>query len=95
MSILALIAYVALSVFILIMWVRLIFDFVVNVNRGWRPRGFALVLAEIAFTVTDPPIRFVRRFVKPLRVGSVMLDFSWTIVMLTAIILSYVVAGFR
>jgi YggT family protein len=94
-QVIALVAYVALSIFILIMWVRLIFDFVVNVNRGWRPRGVAMVIAEVAFTVTDPPIRLVRRFVPPLRVGAVSLDFAWTIVMLTAIILSYVVAGFR
>ena len=95
MNVIALVAYVALTIFILIMWVRLVFDFVINVNRGWRPRGAGMVVAEVAFTITDPPIRFVRRFVRPLRVGSISLDLSWTIVMLTAIILSYVATGFR
>ena len=95
MNVIALVAYVALTIFILIMWVRLVFDFVINVNRGWRPRGAGIVVAEVAFTITDPPIRFVRRFVRPLRVGSISLDLSWTIVMLTAIILSYVATGFR
>jgi len=94
-NVIALVAYVALTIFILIMWVRLVFDFVINVNRGWRPRGAGIVVAEVAFTITDPPIRFVRRFVRPLRVGSISLDLSWTIVMLTAIILSYVATGFR
>jgi len=94
-NVIALVAYVALTIFILIMWVRLVFDFVINVNRGWRPRGAGMVVAEVAFTITDPPIRFVRRFVRPLRVGSISLDLSWTIVMLTAIILSYVATGFR
>jgi len=85
--------YAALSLFILVMWVRLILDFVVNFNRGWRPAGFGLVLAEIVFTITDPPIKLVRRFLPPVRFGGVALDFAWTIVMLVAIVLSYVISG--
>ena len=85
--------FAALNIFVLIMWVRLIFDFVVSFNRGWRPAGFALVIAEVAYTVTDPPIKFVRRFVKPVRFGAASLDFSWTIVMLAAIVLSFFVSN--
>ena len=75
------------------MWVRLILDFVVNFNRGWRPAGFGLVLAEVVFTITDPPIKLVRRFLPPVRFGGVALDFAWTIVMLVAIVISYVISG--
>ncbi len=93
MSILFWALYAAISIFILIMWVRLILDFVISFNRGWRPSGFGLVLAEVVFTITDPPITFVRRFIPPLRFGGVALDFAWTIVMLVAIVISYVVSG--
>ena len=93
MSVLFWTVYIVLSIFILVMWVRLILDFVVNFNRGWRPSGFGLVLAEVVFTITDPPIKLVRRFVPPVRFGGVALDFSWTIVMLVAIVLSYVASG--
>lgn len=85
--------YAALSIFILVMWVRLVLDFIVNFNRGWRPSGFGLVLAEVVFTITDPPIRFVRRFLPPVRFGGIALDFAWTIVMLVAIVLSYICSG--
>ena len=94
MSIIFLAVYAALSIFILIMWVRLIFDFVINFNRGWRPKGPALVIAEIAFTVTDPPIKAVRRVIPPLRIGGAALDFAWTIVMLATVILISVSLGF-
>ena len=93
MSVLFWALYAVLSIFILIMWVRLVLDFVVNFNRGWRPSGPGLVLAEIVFTITDPPIKFVRRFVPPVRIGAAALDFSWTIVMLVAIVLSYICSG--
>jgi YggT family protein len=84
------IVYAAISVFMLVMWVRLIFDFVMALNRDWRPRGIGLVVAEVVFTITDPPIKLVRRVLPPLRFGSVMLDLSWTVVMLLAILLSWV-----
>ena len=93
MSVLFWALYAALTIFILVMWVRLILDFVVNFNRGWRPAGFGLVLAEVVFTITDPPIKLVRRFLPPVRFGGVALDFAWTIVMLVAIVISYVISG--
>jgi YggT family protein len=46
-----------------------------------------MVVAEAAFTATDPPINFVRRFVKPLRIGPVAIDLAWTIVLIAVYIL--------
>ena len=94
MTVLFLVLYFAVSLFIIVMWVRLVFDLISSVNRGWRPSGPALVIAEIAYTVTDPPIKLVRRAVPPLRVGEMSLDLSWTIVMIVAFILSFAVTRF-
>ena len=94
MTVLFLVLYFAISLFIIVMWVRLVFDLISNVNRGWRPSGPALVIAELAYTATDPPIKLVRRAVPPLRVGEMSLDLSWTIVMIVAFILSFAVTRF-
>ena len=93
-AIIALLAYAALTIFIVLMWVRFVLDLIATYSRQWRPRGAALVLAEAVYSVTDPPVRAVRRVVKPVRLGAVMIDFSWSIVLLVAIILSYVVLTF-
>jgi YggT family protein len=92
--IIASILYYALSLFIVIMWARLIFDLIASFQRGWRPQGFWLVIAEFAYVVTDPPVKAVRRVVPPLRIGGISLDFGWSIVILAAIILSYIAARF-
>ena len=94
MQIALVVLYIALVLFILAMFVRLILDFVVSFNRGWRPSGAGLAGAEIVYTITDPPIKLVRRVIPPLRLSGVTLDFGWSIVLLVAIILSYVVAAF-
>jgi len=93
-SIIATILVVALNIFVFVMWARFILDLVAMLARGWRPRGFVLILAELAYTITDPPVKAVRKIVPPLRAGGVQIDFSWSIVLIATIILSYIVAGF-
>ena len=67
----------------LVLWIafllliaRFILDWVQMLARNWRPRGLVAVLCEGLYSVTDPPLRAVRRVIPPLRLGSVMLDLS-------------------
>jgi len=93
LGIVGLVLYFALLIYFFTMWGRFVLDLVQSVSRGWRPRGAVLVLAEVAYTVTDPPIRFFRRILPPLRLGPVALDFGWSITMLLVIIAMYVASG--
>ena len=86
--------YAALLVYLLAMWARFILDLAAMLARQWRPRGLVLVLAEFVYTVTDRPIKAVRRVVPPLRAGGIVIEFSWSIVLIAAIIASYIVRGF-
>jgi len=45
--------------------------------RNWRPKGIVLVLAEGIYTITDPPLRLVRRIIPPLRFGGMGLDIAF------------------
>ena len=92
---LATVAFIALGIFVVLMWVRLIVDWVRALRPAWRPAGLGLVVAEAAFAVTDPPIRLVRRVVKPIRFGGVMIDFGWSIVFIVTLVLLYVVGPLR
>ena len=93
-SIVATIIYVALVIFFVLMWARFLFDLARVFARQWRPKGLMLVVAELVYTVTDPPIKAVRRVIPPLRIGGAALDFAWSIVMLACIILLSVTLGF-
>lgn len=94
-SIVATVAYYLLLVFFLLMWVRFVLDLVRTFSRSWRPRGAGLVAAEAVYTVTDPPVRFFRRLIPPLRLGPVALDFGWTLTMLACVILMSIAVGLR
>ena len=86
----AAVLYLVVTVFLWLMLIRLVVDWVQVFARSWSPRGPVLFVLEIVYTVTDPPIRFVRRFVPPLRLGSVALDTSFLLVLVVVYILQRV-----
>lgn len=61
---------------------RFFLDLVTSINRQFQPRGLLLVLCEVIFTLTDVPLKFMRKIIKPVRFGAVSLDLGWTILFL-------------
>ena len=84
---LALIAYWALQIYFYALIGRLILDLLISLRPGFRPKSLLLPVSEIIFTVTDPPLKFLRRFIKPVRFGAISLDFAWTLLVLGVILL--------
>jgi YggT family protein len=76
-----------LTIYLVILVGRMIFGWVQVFARDWRPTGVILVLAEAIYTVTDPPLRFLRRFIPPLRLGMVALDLSFMVLFIVVLIL--------
>lgn len=71
--------YIALLLFLVALIVRLVFDWVQMFAREWRPRGPALVVAHAVYSITDPPLKVLRRLIPPLRLGGVSLDLGFLI----------------
>jgi YggT family protein len=87
MSLIGFVLYWALQIFVFAMLARFISDLVMSFNPSWKPRGLLLPILDFAYTLTDPPLKFVRRFVPPLRLGGIALDLAWTVVFFAVIIL--------
>jgi len=84
---------VALRIYTLILWGRLVLDWVVILNRRFRPRGPLAVLVELVYTVTDPPIKMFRKILPPIRLGSISLDLGWMLTMLVCWLLLAIIPG--
>ncbi|NEM90018.1 YggT family protein [Galbitalea soli] len=92
MAAIAVVVYVLLLLYFFVLLARFGLDVMRMLRRGFRPRGFGLVLAEGVYSVTDPPMRLLRRIIPPMRIGGAALDFSWSVLMLLVIILISVTA---
>ncbi|MCF2705674.1 YggT family protein [Arcanobacterium haemolyticum] len=71
---------------------RVIFDIVGSTARDWSPTGGMLVVANIVYKLTDPPLRLLNRFVPPLRLGAIQLDVGFLILFIAVQILHRVFA---
>ena len=76
-----------LTIYLVVLIGRMIFSWVAAFARDWRPSGILLVIAEGIFTVTDPPLKLLRRFIPTLRLGMVALDLSFMVLFIVVLIL--------
>lgn len=65
--------------YLLVMIGRLIVDWIRIFAREWKPRGAALVAAEPIYTLTEPPLRALRKVIPPLRLGGASIDLSFMV----------------
>jgi YggT family protein len=72
----------ALSLYVYVLLARVVLDLVQVFSRDWRPTGFLLVLAEIVYTLTDPPLKLLRKIIPPLRLGQVSLDLGFIVLLI-------------
>jgi YggT family protein len=83
---------IALYCFLFVLIFRLVMDYVFQFARSWQPGKAMVVVLEATYTVTDPPLKLLRRFIPPLRFGGVALDLSFFVLMIIVYILINVVA---
>ena len=81
----------AVLAFFVLLIGRLVLDWIQALARAWRPHGIVLVIAEVVYTVTDPPLRALRRVIPPLRIGAFQVDLAFFVLFLgTSILLGIV-----
>ena len=82
--------YLVLFLFGLLLIARVIVEFIRSFAREWRPAGFVVVILEVIFTITDPPVRLLRRLIPPVPLGGIRLDVSIMVLLLVVLVLQEV-----
>jgi YggT family protein len=80
-------AYFVLLVFFILLIARLIFDYVMMFARSWRPSGVAAVGLEVVYSLTDPPLKALRRVIPPLRLGNFSIDLGFMVLLFAVYLL--------
>jgi YggT family protein len=87
-NIIASVVRFAVFMFFVVLIARLVLDWVQAFAREWRPRGALLVVAEVVYSITDPPLRALRKVIPPLQLGAVRLDLAFLVLfLLTSIVM--------
>lgn len=85
------VVFYLLSVYLVLLIARMILGWIQVYSRSWTPSGILLVVAEGVYSATDPPLRFLRRYIPSVRLGSVALDLSFMLLFLVVYVLWQVV----
>lgn len=93
MSVFGQILTFVLWIFLLLLIFRLIMDYVFMFARSYEPKGPMLVALEATYSVTDPPLKLLRRYIPPLRFGGIALDLSFLVLFVIVYLLIALARG--
>ena len=80
-----------LLAFQLLLLFRLVMEYVFLFAKRFRPTGVLAALLEVTYSITDPPLRALRRVLPPLRLGGVSLDLAFLVLFILVVVLLEVV----
>ncbi|MFI5897199.1 YggT family protein [Actinoplanes sp. NPDC051513] len=87
LSILFQILYLIVYLFFLVLLARFVLSAVLQYGRRWQPGRGASAALETVWTVTDPPLKALRRVIPPLRIGNVSLDLAFIVLLVILFVL--------
>ena len=87
MGILKVVLIYLLTIYLVILIARMVISWIQMFARQWVPTGILLIIAEGIFTATDLPLKFLRRYIRPLRIGTVAIDLSFMVLFIVILIL--------
>ncbi len=85
--------YLAVFLFFVVLIGRLVLEWIQVFARDWHPKGAVLVVAETVYSITDPPLKALRRVIKPVRIGQVQLDLAFMVLAFGCFLLMSVFGG--
>ena len=85
--------YLLLYVFFLMLLARFVLGTVLQYGRRWQPGRGAAAALESVWSVTDPPLKALRRVIPPLRIGTVSFDLaSLVLLVILFVLMKFVLA---
>src|SRR5215218_3064881 len=81
------ILYLLVYIFFLVLLARFVLGAVLQYGRRWQPGRRASAALETVWSVTDPPLKALRRVIPPLRIGNVSLDLASIVLLVILFVL--------
>ena len=80
-----------IGAYIAVLFIRMIIDWVMVLNRRWYPTGVPAALIGIIYRITEPPLRWLRRYIPPIQLGAVGIDVSFIVLYFILIVLQILI----
>ena len=85
-----LIAHILIDAYMAVLFIRLILDWIAVLGR-WQPRGFIFTLVDAVYWLTEPPLKFLRRYIRPIGMDPIAFDLSFIVLWFALILLQQII----
>jgi YggT family protein len=83
------VVWLLVLLFLYVLFARFVMGLVLTFGRRWRPGRGAAAALEVVWSVTDPPLKALRRVLPPLRLGTVNVDLAYIALLVIVLLLMY------
>ncbi|OZG67339.1 YggT family protein [Bifidobacterium eulemuris] len=80
-----------IGAYITVLFVRMILDWVAILAPRWYPRGIVAQLINVVYSITEPPLRWLRRYIRPIPMGAVYFDVSFIVLYFALVVLQIII----
>ncbi|MCI1832246.1 MAG: YggT family protein [Bifidobacterium sp.] len=80
-----------IGAYITVLFIRMILDWVSILVPRWYPRGVIASLINVVYRITEPPLRWLRRYIPPIRMGAIALDVSFIVLYFALVVLQILI----
>lgn len=82
---------IIIDTYLLVLFIRMILDWVMVLMPRWYPRGVVASLIRVVYALTEPPLRWLRRYIPPLPMGRIQLDVSFMVLYFILIVIQILI----
>lgn len=75
-----------IDAYLTVLIIRMILDWVSVLAPRWYPRGVVATLIDVVYRITEPPLRWLRRYIRPLPMGPIYFDVSFMVLYFALIV---------
>ncbi|WP_297316571.1 YggT family protein [Bifidobacterium indicum] len=82
---------ILIDTYLLVLFIRMILDWAMVLMPRWYPRGVVASLIRVVYALTEPPLRWLRRYIPPLPMGRIQLDVSFMVLYFILIVIQILI----
>lgn len=81
---------IIIGAYLVVLLARMILDWVHVLVPRWYPRGLVSSLIDVVYRLTEPPLRWLRRYIRPIPMGPICLDVSFIVLYFALVVLQII-----
>lgn len=91
LSLIGSIVHFLVNAYILVLFIRIILDWVAVLASAWRPRGLVSSLIDAVYQLTEPPLRWLRQYIRPIPLGPIYFDVAFIVLYFILIAIDFLI----